>query len=109
MHMHLIVGAVLHATAVAVLGFFVLFAAGKASGVVKLVGTLLGWWLWILAVLAIVCALVCPNMGDKAMPWMGHLGMHGPAGSPPDAMAAPAKPDAAPAQAAPASPPPKKP
>jgi hypothetical protein len=105
MHMHFIVGAVLHATAIAVLGFFVLFAASKASGIVKLAGTLLGWWLWILAVLAIVCAVVCPNMGDK--PWMGHMGMRG--SPPPDAMAAPAKPDAAPAQAAPAAPPPKKP
>jgi len=106
----MIMGAVLHATVLGVIGFFVLFAAEKCSGIVKFVGTLLGWWLWILAVLAIVCAFVCPNMGDKAMPWMDRMGMHAPAGSPPpDATAAPAKPDAAPAQAAPASPPPKKP
>lgn len=94
MHMHFLAGAILHATALAVLGFFVLFAAGKAGGIVKLVGTVLGWWLWILAVLAIVCALVCPGMGDKSG-WMkgGEGWMHGP-----DA-AAPAKPEAAPAPA----------
>jgi ABC-type multidrug transport system permease subunit len=104
MHIHFLAGAILHATAVAVIGFFVLFAAGKADGIVKLVGTLLGWWIWILAVLLVVCAVFCPTMGD-------HMGMHTgwmhPMAPPPPAAAAPANPPAAPAmQAAPA---PKKP
>jgi hypothetical protein len=100
--------AVMHATVAGVIGFFVLFAAGKAEGIVKFVGTILGWWLWILAVLSIVCVFVCPMMGGK----MGEKwGMHGdwmhPAAAtapaaPADTAAAPAKPDAAPA--APAAP-----
>jgi H+/Cl- antiporter ClcA len=99
MHMEMVVHALLHATVAGVIGFFVLFAASKADGIVKLVGTLLGWWLWIIAVLSIVCVFVCPAMGDKGMGWMhDRLGMHG------DAMA-PAKPEAA----APAAPAPKKP
>jgi polyferredoxin len=100
--MMMLAHAVAHATVVAVIGFFVLFAAGKADGIVKLVGMLLGWWIWIIAVGLIVCAVVCPG---KAMGWMhDRMGMHGDA-PPPPAMAAPAKPDASP----PATPAPKKP
>ena len=108
MHIHFLAGAILHATAVAVIGFFVLFAAGKADGIVKLVGTLLGWWIWILAVLLVVCAVVCPTMGDHMGDHMGmHTGWMHPMAPPPPAAAAPANPPAAPAlQAAPA---PKKP
>ena len=113
MHMGMLAHAILHATVAGVIGFFVLFAASKAEGIVKFVGTILGWWLWIIAVLSIVCVFVCPMMGGK----MGEKwGMHGdwmhsssgaaPAAPAPNAMA-PAKPDAAPA--APAAEPPKKP
>jgi hypothetical protein len=70
MHLHMIAGVVLHATAMAVIGFFVLFAASKASGIVRAVGTALGWWLWLLAALFIVCALARPWMGDKDHGWM---------------------------------------
>ena len=106
MHMEMLAHAVLHATVAGVIGFFVLFAASKASGIVRLVGTILGWWLWIIAVLCIVCVFVCPMMGDKMG---GHWGMHGDwmhssSGAAPAANAtAPAKSDAAPA-AAPAEP-----
>lgn len=88
MQIHFLAGAILHATALAVLGFFVLFAAGKAEGIVRLVGMLLGWWLWILAVLAIVCAVACPMMGDKGNAMMDHWGHGGwmhPMGPPPAA------------------------
>jgi hypothetical protein len=113
--------AILHATVAGIIGFFVLFAASKAEGIVKFVGTILGWWLWIIAVLSIVCVFVCPMMGGK----MGdHWGMHGDwmhggmmqggmmhgsqsAPAPAATTAAPAKP--APAPAAPAAAPPKKP
>ena len=97
MHMEMLAHAVLHATVAGVIGFFVLFAASKSDGIVKLVGTLLGWWLWIIAVLSIVCVFVCPTMGDKGVGWMHeHLGMHADSMAPakPDA-AVPAKPDAA--------------
>jgi hypothetical protein len=107
MHMEMLAHAILHATVAGVIGFFVLFAASRADGIVKLVGTLLGWWLWIVAVLSIVCIFVCPTMGAKGMGWMhDHTDMHGDAMAPakPDA-AAPAKPEAA----APAASAPKKP
>ena len=86
--MMMLLHAVLHATVVAVIGFFVLFAAGRADGIVKLVGMLLGWWIWIVAVGLIVCAVVCPGKGPG---WMhDRMGWHD---APPPAMAAPA-PDA---------------
>jgi hypothetical protein len=110
MHMDMLAHAVLHATVAAVIGFFVLFAASKADGIVKLVGTILGWWLWIIAVLSIVCVFVYPAMGGKGMGWMHeHMGMHAdsmaPATAPAPAESTPAKPDTA----APAAPTPKKP
>src|SRR5271165_5841133 len=52
MHM-MIVGIVLHATVLAVLAFFVLFAASKAEGLVKLLGYILGLWLLLLTIGAI--------------------------------------------------------
>ena len=48
MHMDMLVDAIMHATVAGVIGFFVLFAASKSDGIVKLVGTLLGWWIWII-------------------------------------------------------------
>jgi len=105
MHMEMLMHGILHATAAGVLGFFVLFAAGKAEGIVKFVGTVLGWWLWIVAVLSIVCIFVCPRDG--------HWGMHGDwmhsmndskQAAPASNAATQAKPEAAPATT-----PPKKP
>jgi hypothetical protein len=55
-----IVEAVLHTTALAVIGFFVLFAASKSEGLLNLLGKLLGAWLYLLAVLAIACAILLP-------------------------------------------------
>jgi hypothetical protein len=95
--MHMMFGMILHALAVAVIGFFVLFAAERASGIVKLVGTLLGWLLWLLAIACIVCAFICPNMGDKGAGWMDKMGIHGA----PPAATEPAKPEPAPAPTTP--------
>ena len=53
MHPFFLVGAVLHATAFAVVGFFVLFAADKIEGFLRVIGYVLGVWLFILALLAI--------------------------------------------------------
>ncbi|MDE2466315.1 MAG: hypothetical protein KGO02_21770 [Alphaproteobacteria bacterium] len=71
-----IFGAVLHATAFAVVGFFVWFAASRTEGVLRLLGALLGAWLYLLVVLAIVAAVAVPWSGGK------FLGMTvpGPAG-----------------------------
>ena len=96
MHMEMLAHAILHATVAGVIGFFVLFAASKSDGIVKLVGTILGWWLWIIALLSIVCVFVCPGMGGNGAGWMHeHLGMHADTMAP-AAAPAPAKPDAAP-------------
>jgi len=94
-HMGFLAMHVVHATLIAVVGFFVLFAASRASGIVRLVGTILGWWLWILAVLAIVCGLLCHGDGKNAPGWMH---MHGWMKSD---QTAPAAAPAAPAQPAP--------
>jgi len=104
MHMHDMFGMIIHALGVAVIGFFVLFAAERASGIVKLVGTILGWLLWLLAIAGVVCAFICPGVGGKGMGgWMDR--MHGT----PPAAVEPAKPEAAPATPAPAPATPKKP
>jgi hypothetical protein len=104
MHMGMLMHAILHATVAGIVGFFVLFAASKAEGIVKFVGTILGWWLWIIAVISIVCVFVCPMMGDKGGAWADR--MHGwmhdggkPEAASPMATPEPAKPAPAPAPA----------
>lgn len=77
-----IIGAILHATAFAVLGFFVLFAARKAEGWLRGLGNLVGAWLYLLTVLAVACAVILPVAGGRlfgiTMPdhmgsmWMRH-------------------------------------
>ncbi len=49
MHPFALVGGLLHATALAVLAFFVWFAAARATGWLKLFGKVLGMWLVVLA------------------------------------------------------------
>ena len=63
MHSFFWVGAILHATAMAVVGFFVLFAAGKSGGLLRTIGNVLGIWLFILAVLALVGGAAAPMFG----------------------------------------------
>lgn len=65
MHPHMIVGAVLHLTALAVLGFFVLFAASKAQGLIKWIGNILGVWLFLLVVVVVVGCATAPMFGGK--------------------------------------------
>jgi hypothetical protein len=93
----MIVGAVLHATVLGVIAFFVLFAASRASGLVAMLGNLLGYWILLLAVLGFVIGIgsaisgkpMMGVMGDK--PWM-HGGWHHIGPPPPPAEPAPAKP-----------------
>ena len=73
MHSLLIFGALLHATALAVIGFFVLFAAERSTGRVQTIGKLLGAWLFILAALALIGSAFA--IGSGRFPgggWMGH-------------------------------------
>jgi hypothetical protein len=69
--MHFAMGAVLHTLVVAVLAFFVLFAAIKADGFVKLLGTLLGWILLLGAVLGLAAGLYGAATGHHP-DWMEH-------------------------------------
>jgi hypothetical protein len=67
MHPFFILGSLFHATVLATIGFFVLFAADRSGGLVKTIGRALGAWLFILAALAIICAIVAPGIGIG--PW----------------------------------------
>jgi hypothetical protein len=74
MHSLLIFGALLHATALAVIGFFVLFAADRSAGRVQTIGKLLGAWLFILAALVIIGAALALAFG--CVPGSGWMGRH---------------------------------
>lgn len=75
MHPMMIVGVVLHVTLFAVLAFFVLFAAQKAQGLVKLLGNIVGVWLLLLAILIVVAGATAPVFGGRpfGMPMGGHV------------------------------------
>jgi hypothetical protein len=68
----MLIGGILHATAMVVLAFFVWFAAARSTGLLKLLGTLLGWWLVLLAAASLLFAAT--GMGGRHM---GVWGMHG--------------------------------
>ena len=75
MHSMMFVGVVLHVTLFLTLAFFVLFAAQKAQGLVKLLGTIVGVWLLILAVLVIVACVTAPMFGGHpfGLPMATHM------------------------------------
>ena len=75
MHLLGLIAGLAHATVLAVIGFFVLFAAGKSTGIVKRLGEILGVWLYVVAVLAIVAGVIwgplAGGMGHhRFYPWM---------------------------------------
>ncbi|MGD0189530.1 MAG: hypothetical protein ABSD74_02190 [Rhizomicrobium sp.] len=112
----MILHVVAHVTLLLILAFFVLFAASRADGFVKLLGTLLGYWLVLVAVLIVAACVTRPMFGGKPFgmdmhgahgDWMHHGWMHSdqaasPAAAPaPSPMPAPAPaPAAAPAKPA---------
>lgn len=84
--------AVHHAIVLAIVAFFVLFAASKAAGFVKLLGNILGYLLLVVAVLWIVCAATAPLFGghpfglsvmERMHPGMGPAWDHAPPPPPP--------------------------
>ena len=95
MHHFVIIAGLLHATFAAVIGFFVLFAASRSDGLLKLVGNVLGIWLFVLAVLSVVGGF----MGGPV--FGGHMGMRMMGGHRPPWMQS-GQPAEAPASAAPA-------
>ncbi|HXC53894.1 MAG TPA: hypothetical protein VNU97_01240 [Rhizomicrobium sp.] len=105
MHMHMIIGVVLHTTLLAIVGYALLWSASKAEGIVALIGRLLGLWVFLLAALSIVAVVAIHLSGGKlfGMDMMhGHDrgGMHrwGPPG--PDGMMPPPGPQQPPPPAA---------
>jgi hypothetical protein len=65
MHMHMLVGIVLHTTLLAIVGYALLFSASKASGVVALIGRVLGLWVFALAILSVAAVVTAPMFGGK--------------------------------------------
>jgi len=65
MHMHMLVGIVLHTTLLAIVGYALLFSASKASGVVALIGRVLGLWVFLLAILSVAAVVTAPMFGGK--------------------------------------------
>lgn len=109
--MHWIVGAVVHTTVLAVIAFFILFAAGKAEGFVAALGRILGYWVLLLAVLHLAVGVYGGMTGKPPFPPGMHGGpgwMHrfGPPGGP---MMQPPPPPPADQPAPPAAPAPAKP
>jgi hypothetical protein len=98
---------VMHTLIIAVVAFFILFAASKADGFVRLLGNILGWVILILGVLGFAFGIVHVATGKE--PDMGHdhwMMMHWgdrDRDGPPAPIAAPAQP-APPAAPAPETP-----
>jgi hypothetical protein len=78
MHPHFfLIGAILHATLVAVIAFFILYAAGKASGFTKTLGSVLGIWVLIIAAVILAGGVTAAVNGGKPFgmePMWGHHG-----------------------------------
>ncbi len=62
---HMLIGVVLHATLLAIIGYALLFSATRTAGLVALIGRVLGIWVFILAILSIVAVLTAPMFGGK--------------------------------------------
>ena len=74
----MLVGVILHVTVLAIIGYFLLFSASKAQGLVALIGRLLGLWVFLLALLSVLAVLGAPMLsgtplGDEMM--RAHGGM----------------------------------
>ncbi len=105
MHPHfLLVGAILHATFIAIIAFFILYAAGKASGFTKTLGTVLGYWVLIIAALALAGGITAQMNGGKPFgmePMWGHHHGDRHCDGDKDGMTPPAEPATPPAAMAP--------
>ncbi len=95
MHMHMVVGLVLHTTLLAIVGYALLWTAAKAEGFVALLGRLLGFWVLLIAVLSVVAAVAIHVSGGKLFGMDLHDHDHGPGmhrWGPPDDMGPPPPP-----------------
>ncbi len=75
MHPFFFMGAIHHAIVIAVVAFFVLFAACHATGFVKILGKVLGYLLLVCAVLVIVGVATAPFFGGHPF-GISHDRMH---------------------------------
>jgi hypothetical protein len=75
--MHIFVGAVLHVTVLAIIGYLLLWSASKADGLVALIGRLLGLWVFILAVVSLIAVGTMGMFGGKPF-GVDMLHGHGP-------------------------------
>ena len=95
-------GVLFHALAIAVVAFFILFAASKAEGFVRLLGNLLGWIILLAAILFLAMAGYDMTTGqrppwlERAHGWMMRGSENGAARSLPAPPASPNEPPATP-------------
>ncbi|HEX4304069.1 MAG TPA: hypothetical protein VHZ78_14830 [Rhizomicrobium sp.] len=92
MHMHMVLGLILHTTLLAIVGYALLWSAAKAEGFVALLGRLLGLWVLLLAILSVVGAIAIHMSGGKLLGMDMHDNDHGPGmhrWGPPDGMGPP--------------------
>lgn len=68
---------ILYAVLVAVIAFFVLFAAQKAEGFVALLGRILGIVLLVLALLILTASITAPMFGGRPFGMHAEQSMHG--------------------------------
>jgi hypothetical protein len=73
----------------AIIGYLLLFTASKATGIVALIGRLLGLWVFLLAILSVLAVAGAPMLsgtplGDALMRAHGGWMHHGDRGEAPD-------------------------
>lgn len=69
LHSFFLPGILLHAIALAIVAFFILFAASKSDGFVRFLGNLLGWIL-LLGALVILAGVVYGAATGQRPPWI---------------------------------------
>ena len=67
---------VMHVTLLLIVAYFLLFSASKAEGLVKLLGTILGVWLMVVAAFVIIGWVTMPMFGGRPFGMDMHA-MHG--------------------------------
>jgi hypothetical protein len=66
-----LIGTIVHASAIAVVAFFVFFAAKHAEGTLRIAGHLLGVWLIVVCIGAVALGIVEPRFHGPMPPPLG--------------------------------------
>jgi hypothetical protein len=72
-----LIGAVLHVTALAIIGYPLLGTASKADGLIALIGSLFGLWVLILAIVSLIVVGTMNMFGSKPF-GVDMMHVHGP-------------------------------